>query len=88
MTEPRKDGLGVGTCIKLALENAGMTYKVSVACLHSAPPLSEKKTSIGSGDVEKSTVAGCESMRLKRWNLFVATGCQLHQRSRHLHTCR
>ena len=28
MTEPRKDGLGVGTCIKLALDNAGMTYKV------------------------------------------------------------
>jgi len=27
MTEPRKDGLGVGTCIKLALDNAGMTYK-------------------------------------------------------------
>jgi 3-oxoacyl-[acyl-carrier-protein] synthase II len=27
MTEPRKDGLGVGTCIKLALENASMTYK-------------------------------------------------------------
>mmetsp|Transcript_26777 Transcript_26777/g.44894 ORF Transcript_26777/g.44894 Transcript_26777/m.44894 type:complete len:470 (+) Transcript_26777:102-1511(+) len=27
MTEPRKDGLGVGTCIKLALKNAGMTYK-------------------------------------------------------------
>jgi len=27
MTEPRKDGLGVGTCIKLALENSGLTYK-------------------------------------------------------------
>jgi len=27
MTEPRKDGAGVGSCIKLALEDAGLTYK-------------------------------------------------------------
>lgn len=33
MTEPRKDGAGVGRCIDLALKESGLTYKdVSVPC--------------------------------------------------------